>query len=63
MDPRKTTLERAFELALSGEIANMRDLRQQLKSEGYSASQLEGPALVKQLRQMIRGAALDGEPG
>ena len=56
MDPSKTTLERAFELAKSGEIASVPDLRARLRSEGYVQQQIDGPALGRQLRNLIARA-------
>jgi len=56
MDRSRTTLERAFQLAESGWFANVPDIRDRLKSEGYDRKQLDGPALRKQLIQIIRKA-------
>ncbi|MGT2464735.1 hypothetical protein ACVOMV_03555 [Mesorhizobium atlanticum] len=56
MDHRKTTLERAFELAKSGACANFAEVRANLKSEGYDIRQLEGLALRKQIKQLIKTA-------
>jgi len=56
MHPDKTALERAFELARSGKITTVAKIRQSLKSEGYSDSQLIGTALIGQLRDLIRSA-------
>ena len=56
MDPNKTTLERAFELAKSGRVTSVPDLRQQIKSEGYSPRDIDGPALCRQLRGLIARA-------
>jgi hypothetical protein len=47
-----TTLERAFALARTGDYTNLSELRAQLKIEGYSLSQLDGPSLQRQLRQI-----------
>ncbi|TPM12634.1 hypothetical protein FJ958_31310 [Mesorhizobium sp. B2-3-5] len=57
MEPNKTTLERAFELARSGKCNDLTSLRQQLKSEGYDLRQLEGRALLRQLQALITAAA------
>ena len=54
MHSTKTTLERAFELARSGKYRDVPELRQQLKREGYEAEQVAGPALVLQLRDLMR---------
>jgi hypothetical protein len=56
MHSDKTALERAFELARSGKITTVAKIRQSLKAEGYSDSQLIGNALVGQLRDLIRSA-------
>ena len=53
MDQNKTALERAFELAKSGKVSNLTQLRDQIKAEGYSRAQIEGMALSRQLRRMI----------
>jgi hypothetical protein len=57
MDPNKTSLERAFELARSGEVADLKALRNRLSSEGYDGRQLEGKLLLNQLAEMIKKAA------
>lgn len=56
MDPRKTVLERAFELAESGKTDSVEEIRRVLKSEGYSTHQVSGPALLSQLRKLIEAA-------
>ena len=54
MVARPTTLERAFELARSGEYATAREISDQLRSEGYwdATVQLDGPALRAQLKKL-----------
>jgi len=47
-----TTLERAFELARSGDFESLSDIRAQLKNEGYALAQLDGRSLQRQLRQL-----------
>ena len=56
---RKTTLERAFELARDGQHRTMEEMRRTLASEGYSAidSHLQGAAIRKQLRALMAGVA------
>ena len=54
MHGTKTTLQRAFELARSGRFRNVPELRRQLKREGYQAEQVAGPALILQLRDLMR---------
>jgi hypothetical protein len=56
MDPNKSALERAFELAKSGAVKSVADLRAKVSREGYSASQLDGAALGRQLRNLIAKA-------
>ncbi len=54
MDTTKSALERAFDLAKSGKFANVTELRAHLGREGYHVSQVDGPALGRQLRDLIR---------
>lgn len=56
MDHDLTALERAFQLASSGTCATVSEIKQKLKSEGYGLSQIEGSALLKQLRTLIKTA-------
>lgn len=56
MDPNKTTLERAFELARSGKYTSVSDLKRDVVAEGYAKNQLDGLALGRQLLQLIRAA-------
>ena len=56
MDPTITTLERAFQLARSGDYVSVEDIKKRLNTEGYSASQVSGPTLTKQLLALIREA-------
>ena len=49
----KSTLERAFEMAGSGDVSSMDALSRALSQEGYSLSMLTGPLLMKQLRARI----------
>jgi hypothetical protein len=57
MPSNPTSLERAFELAKSGRFASIGEIKQQLKTEGFSLSQLVGPSLMKQLSALLRTAA------
>jgi hypothetical protein len=54
MDSNTTTLERAFQLAQSGDCASIKDIRSRLKVESYDVSPLQGPTLFAQLRKLIR---------
>ena len=56
MTSRPTTLERAFTLARTGEYAGVSEIRAQLKAEGYAMQQMEGPSLMKQLRELCAAA-------
>jgi hypothetical protein len=51
-----TTLERAFELAKSGDYESVTEIRAKLKAEGYALSQLEGPSLNRQLRELCKAS-------
>ena len=62
MDPNRSALERAFQLARSGRLATVDDIKKQLKQEGYDVSSAySGPSLRSQLRDLIEAAHL--EPG
>ena len=56
MDQRITALERAFQLARSGDVAAISDIITSLNREGYYASQIEGPLLKRQLTDLIKAA-------
>ena len=56
MEHRMTALERAFEMAKSGDYANVSDIKKQLNSEGYSSLQITGRTLSKQLDGLIKAA-------
>jgi hypothetical protein len=60
MDPTTTALERAFQLAQSGDYVSVPAVKAQLKTEGYSVAQITGPALTKQLVALIRSARTSG---
>ena len=53
MDPRITELERAFQLAESGECRSVDEIRKKLSSEGYYATQVTGKGLLRQLQGII----------
>ncbi len=56
MDNRMTALERAFQLARSGEVLTIKEIIGALRREGYAISQIEGPTLKRQLKDLIRAA-------
>jgi hypothetical protein len=49
----KSAVERAFELAGSGEVQSIDRLGRALRREGYAMDVLTGPLLLKQLRARI----------
>jgi hypothetical protein len=57
MDPSTTELERAFQLAKSGECRSVDEIRKKLSQEGYYATQVTGKGLMRQL-QAIMAAGL-----
>jgi hypothetical protein len=56
MDQGTTALERAFELARSGDHRSIDQIKQRLRAEGYSDAQVTGGTLSRQLRALIRSA-------
>jgi hypothetical protein len=52
MSRHPTPVERAFELARSGQHATVDEIRQQMKREGLDHAQVAGPVLLKQLRTL-----------
>lgn len=58
MSGQITTLERAFELARSGQCDSVNDLRQRLRREGYDAVHLHlhGASINKQLADLMHAA-------
>ncbi len=58
---RLTAIERAFELAKSGDCANVAELRKQLRSEGYPEYHLVGPSLSRQLRDLCMASRREPE--
>ena len=56
MDHRMTAVERAFQLARSGQVAVFSEIVNALRREGYYVDQIEGPALRRQLTSLIKTA-------
>jgi hypothetical protein len=56
MDHKMTALERAFQLARSGTVAGLTEIVSSLNREGYSANQIEGRLLKRQLADLIKAA-------
>lgn len=63
MQHNQTALERAFEIAASGSVNSVGDIRAQLKRERFDLHQLVGRALSGQLRRIIEKARADPELG
>ena len=61
MDQNTTAVERAFQLAKSGDYATVGDVVKQLKVEQYSVGQITGAVLRAQLAALIK-AARDATP-
>jgi hypothetical protein len=59
MDSNTTVLERAFQLAKSGQCATVTEIQQRLSDEGYMTAQITGPMLLKQLRAHIATSQSD----
>jgi hypothetical protein len=57
MDPKVSALERAFQLAKSGRVFSLAEIRAKLKCEGYDQTVLDsGRSLTSQLRGLIKAA-------
>lgn len=57
MQSNVTALERAFQLAKTGQYLDVSQIRQRLRFEGYDQGQVEGRSLLLQLRDIIRVSA------
>lgn len=53
MTHRPTAIERAFELARTGNCSTVSELKSALKAEGYDTNGIVGGVLMKQLRALI----------
>jgi hypothetical protein len=53
---RMTSMERAFHLARSGRFTTLTEVVTTLDREGYSANQIQGPLLKRQLTVLIKAA-------
>ena len=49
-----SAIERAFELARTGQYLSVEDLKKKLRAEGHSIATITGPTLLKQLRELIK---------
>ncbi len=57
MQLNQTMLERAFELAKSGEYSTVNIIKGKLKAEGYPLDEVDGKSLTAQLRALMKDAA------
>lgn len=55
-------LERAFQIARSGNVGTVQEIKTALEREGYSSWVIEGPTLSKQLRKIIQEAKEAAKP-
>jgi hypothetical protein len=64
LENRPSVVERAFQIAKSGKVANIAALRKQLSEEGYgnAAQALAGRSLANQLTRMITDARTPRTP-
>lgn len=64
MENRPSVVERAFQIAKSGKVANIAALRKQLTDEGYTnaVQALAGRSLANQLTRMITDARTPRTP-
>jgi hypothetical protein len=60
MNGRPSVIERAFQVAKSGKVSNIGQVRLQLAKEGYSnvAAALTGRSLSQQISRMITEATI-----
>jgi hypothetical protein len=56
MKANMTAIERAFEIARSGQVTTVEAIRAQLKREGYERGWIVGRSLVSQLSDIINSA-------
>lgn len=65
MAENMTTIERAFELARSGECGSVNDLRQRLRREGHESVHLHlhGASINRQLIDLMQAAKREREAG
>jgi hypothetical protein len=53
---RLLPLERSFQIAKSDRVSRVEEIRTTLVWEGFENSQISGPRLLKQLRELMRTA-------
>jgi hypothetical protein len=52
--PEPSVIERAFQLARTGQYGSVEDLKRKLRAEGYTVAAITGPTLLRQLRELIK---------
>ena len=62
MKPGIRPLERAFQLAQSGSVRDVAELKRAVEREGYSPREIEGKVIRGQLRELIKAARAAGRP-
>jgi hypothetical protein len=62
MSNRATVMERAFELARSGQHRRIQEIIAALRREGYSTAQIQGQGLRRQLLALIKVARSQNNP-
>jgi hypothetical protein len=58
---QKSAVERAFELARTGDFRDLEQLKKQLGREGLQPEQVYGPVLRQQLRKVMAEATTSGD--
>ena len=56
MEPNKTAIERAFELAQVGLYSDVSEIKDRLRNEGYFTETVAGPTLRTQLKGLMEAA-------
>ena len=56
MKPDVRPVERAFQLAQSGSVQNVAEIKRAMLHEGYATGEIEGEQLRTQLRALIKTA-------
>lgn len=62
MKPHVTAIERAFEIARSGEVGDVSEIKRLLHQEGYDASQLQGRTIGDQLKALMQEFGASAKP-
>ena len=56
MDHNLTALERAFQIAKSGDVTSVKEVRRMLRKEGYQVEHIAGLSLSRQLSALMKPA-------